>query len=128
MTINFAKSLALAALISASGCASPKQRDLPTSNASYPPPMTPPPPVRSVGNEPFTVTPDVVHQALQSAVDAYETMRKRAGRGPSGTPWPKLRSIDGLVGARLIKYVPPAPPGKRWHLNTLKQRVELKDE
>ena len=90
--------------------------------------MPPPPQVQSAANEPFAVTPQVVQQALQSAVEAYESMRKKAGRGASGTPWPKLRSIDGLVGARLIKYVPPPPPGKRWHLDTLSQRVELKDE
>ncbi|MFT4588655.1 MAG: hypothetical protein ACI9VS_002727 [Candidatus Binatia bacterium] len=113
-------------LLAAIGCASPKQPALPTSDASYPPPS--PPPVLSAKPEPFVVTEEVVQRALQSAVDAYETMRKTAGRSVNGVPWPKLHSINGLVDARLIKYIPPAPQGKRWHLNTFKQRVELKDE
>lgn len=113
-------------LLAAIGCASPqKQPALPTSNASYPPSI--PPPVPSAEPEPPVITEEVVQRALQSAVDRYEGMRKRMGKGTNGTPWPQLRSIDGLVGARLIKFVPPAPPGKRWHLDTLNQRVELKD-
>lgn len=114
------------ALITAIGCmSSNKKRNLPTSNASTPPSR--PPAIPSAEHEVPVITEEVVQRALQSAVDRYELMRKRMGKGTNGTPWPQLRSIDGLVGARIIKYVPPAPEGKRWHLDTLNQRVELKD-
>ncbi len=67
-----------------------------------------------------------VLEALNLAVENYDRMRNVSVVEPNQKGWPELKTIDDLVKYRVIRRLPPAPDGKKWHLNTENMTVELK--
>jgi len=65
-------------------------------------------------------------QALNLAVESYDRQRNASVVEAGQQPWPELKTIEDLVKYRVIRALPPAPAGKKWHLNTENMEVELK--
>lgn len=65
-------------------------------------------------------------QALNLAVESYDRQRAASVVEAGQEPWPELTTIEDLVKYRVIRALPPAPAGKKWHLNMEKMEVELK--
>jgi hypothetical protein len=67
-----------------------------------------------------------IQEALQNAVANYDRMANASVVEPNQQPWPELKTIEDLVKYRVIRRLPPAPDGKKWHLNPDGMKVELK--
>jgi len=67
-----------------------------------------------------------IQEALQNAVANYDRMANASVIEPNQKGWPELKTIEDLVKYRVIRRLPPAPDGKKWHLNTDGMKVELK--
>jgi len=67
-----------------------------------------------------------LQEALQNAVENYDRMAAASVIEPNQKGWPALQSIEDLVKYRVIRKLPEAPDGKKWHLNTENMQVELK--
>ena len=67
-----------------------------------------------------------IQEALQNAVENYDRMANASVIEPNQKGWPELKTIEDLVKYRVIRRLPDAPDGKKWHLNAETMTVELK--
>ncbi|MEW6305880.1 MAG: hypothetical protein AB1705_20570 [Verrucomicrobiota bacterium] len=65
--------------------------------------------------------------ALQAACDGYSRKLSSSVTGPEDKPWdPLTADMRGLLEKKFIKFLPPAPDGKRYVYNPETHKVSLK--
>ena len=69
-----------------------------------------------------------LNRAVEYYTRALQTLQPQdEEQAKNWKPYPSLTSLDQLVQYKVIRAVPPAPAGKKWHYDPTKWKVTLED-